>query len=189
MSSRRILVVDDERIVAQDISECLISMGCDVIGTALSGDEAIEIAANLRPDLIMMDIVIQGEMDGIDAAKIIRESYDIPCVFLTAYSDPKVLTRAKECEPAGYIVKPFEEAALRSTVEIALYKVDMEHALKESHEWLATTLNSIGDGDATFIDLRCLLYPRNDKRLGDRAGHARIRCCSVSQQKRRTTRH
>ena len=146
MSSRRILVVDDERIVAQDISECLISIGCDVIGTALSGAEAIEKAANLRPDLIMMDIVIQGEMDGIDAATIIREKYDIPCVFLTAYSDPKVLGRAKACEPAGYIVKPFEEAGLRSTVEIALYKVDMEHALKESHEWLATTLNSIGDG-------------------------------------------
>lgn len=146
MSSRRILVVDDERIVAQDITECLISIGCDVIGTALSGAEAIEKAASLRPDLIMMDIVIQGEMDGIDAAAIIRAEYDIPCVFLTAYSDPAVLGRAKACEPAGYIVKPFEEAGLRSTVEIALYKVDMEHALKESHEWLATTLNSIGDG-------------------------------------------
>lgn len=146
MSSRKILVVDDERIVAQDITECLISFGCDVVGTALSGDEAIELAARERPDLILMDIVIQGEMDGIEAAKIIRDRYNIPCVFLTAYSDASVLSRAKACEPAGYIVKPFEEAGLRSTVEIALYKVDMEHALKESHEWLATTLNSIGDG-------------------------------------------
>jgi len=146
MSSRRILVVDDERIVAQDISECLISIGCDVVGTALSGLEAIEKAGELRPDLIMMDVVIQGEMDGIEAAQIIRDRYDTPCVFLTAYSDAAALARAKACEPAGYIVKPFEEAGLRSTVEIALYKVDMEHALKESHEWLATTLNSIGDG-------------------------------------------
>lgn len=146
MSSRKILVVDDERIVAQDITECLESIGCEVIGTALSGLEAIELAANERPDLILMDIVIQGDMDGIEAAKIIRDRYGIPCVFLTAYSDASVLSRAKACEPAGYIVKPFEEASLRSTVEIALYKVDMEHALKESHEWLATTLNSIGDG-------------------------------------------
>ncbi|MFT5106830.1 MAG: two-component system cell cycle sensor histidine kinase/response regulator CckA [Pseudoalteromonas tetraodonis] len=146
MSSRRILVVDDERIVAEDISECLEAMGCEVIGTALSGAEAIEKAASMRPDIIMMDIVIQGDMDGIDAAKIIRDNYDIPSVFLTANSDPGVLSRAKACEPAGYIVKPFEEAGLRSTVEIALYKVEMEHALKESHEWLATTLNSIGDG-------------------------------------------
>ncbi len=143
---RRILVVDDESIVAQDITECLRHMGCDVVGHALSGPDAIAKAGKLRPDLIMMDIVLQGPMDGVEAATTIRREFDIPCVFLTAYSDGTVLSRAKAAAPAGYMVKPFEEAGLRSTVEIALYKVDLERALRESREWLLTTLMSIADG-------------------------------------------
>ncbi|MBP7950458.1 MAG: response regulator [Verrucomicrobiales bacterium] len=146
MKRRRILVVDDERIVAQDIMEVLLHMGCEVVGTALSGREAIDKAGALQPDLILMDITLQGEMDGVEAAAIIRRNLDIPCVFLTAYSDSKYLERAKLTMPAGYMVKPFEEAGLRSTVEIALYKVDLERALKESNDWLQTTLMSIGDG-------------------------------------------
>ncbi len=143
---RRILVVDDEAIVAHDISECLAHMGCEVVGTALSGPDAISKAAKLRPDLIMMDIVLQGPMDGVEAATVIRQRHDIPCVFLTAYSDGAVLARAKAAAPAGYMVKPFEEAGLRSTVEIALYKVDLERALRESREWFQTTLMAIADG-------------------------------------------
>lgn len=146
MNNRRILVVDDERIVAQDIIEVLTNMGCEVVGTALSGLEAIEKAGSLRPDLIMMDITLQGQMDGVEAATIIRERHEIACVFLTAYSDKSYLERAKQAQPAGYMVKPFEEGGLRSTVEIALYKVDLERALRESNEWLQTTLMSIGDG-------------------------------------------
>ena len=84
MNNRRILVVDDERIVAQDIIEVLTNMGCEVVGTALSGPEAIEKAGSLRPDLIMMDITLQGEMDGVEAATIIRQRHEIACVFLTA---------------------------------------------------------------------------------------------------------
>ena len=144
--NRRILVVDDEAIVAHDISECLTHLGCEIVGTALSGPDAIEKAGRFRPDLIMMDIVLQGPMDGVDAATHIREKFDIPCVFLSAYSDPAVLARAKVASPAGYLVKPFEEAGLRSAVEIALYKVDLERALRESKEWFMTTLLSIGDG-------------------------------------------
>ena len=97
---RRILVVDDEAIVAHDISEALTHMGCEVVGRALSGPEAIAEAEGLRPDLIMMDIVLQGPMDGVEAANIIRQRYDIPCVFLTAYSDSTVLARAKKAAPA-----------------------------------------------------------------------------------------
>ena len=105
--NRRILVVDDEAIVAHDISECLSHLGCEIVGTALSGPDAIEKAGRFRPDLIMMDIVLQGPMDGVEAATHIREHYDIPCVFLSAYSDPAVLARAKIASPAGYLVKPF----------------------------------------------------------------------------------
>ncbi|MEM9481748.1 MAG: response regulator [Verrucomicrobiota bacterium] len=127
----RVLVVDDERIVAQDVSECLENMDCLVVDTALSGPDAIQKARDLRPDLIMMDVVLHGDMDGIQAAGIIREELDISCVFLTAYSDPEMLDRAKFTNPAGYIVKPFEEASLRATVEIALYKVEAEKELRE----------------------------------------------------------
>ena len=144
--NRRILVVDDESIVAHDISEYLSHLGCEIVGTALSGPDAIEKAGRFRPDLIMMDIVLQGPMDGVEAAIHIREHFDIPCVFLSAYSDPAILVRAKIAAPAGYLVKPFEEAGLRSAVEIALYKVDLERALQESKEWFMTTLLSIGDG-------------------------------------------
>jgi len=143
---RRILVVDDESIVAADISECLRHMGCEVVGHSLSGPDAIAKAGALHPDLIMMDIVLQGPMDGVEAATTIRQQFDIPCIFLTAYSDGTVLARAKAAAPAGYMVKPFEEAGLRSAVEIALYKVDLERALRESREWFLTTLMSIGDG-------------------------------------------
>ena len=154
----RILVVDDERIVAQDISESLQNMGFEIVGVAQSGLQAIDLAVTLRPDLIMMDIVLQGEMDGIQAAGIIREKVDIPCVFLTAYSDPGVLERAKATEPAGYIVKPFEEAGLRSTVEIALYKVKAERDLRESREWFSTTLMSIGEGVISTSPNGCIQF-------------------------------
>ena len=140
---RRILVVDDEAIVAHDIAECLTHMGCEVVGTALSGPDAIAKAGSLRPDLIMMDIVLQGPMDGVEAATVIRQRHDVPCVFLTAYSDGAVLARAKAAAPAGYMVKPFEEAGLRSTVEIALYKVDLERALRESREWFLLVLDAL----------------------------------------------
>ena len=144
-SGSKILVVDDERIVAQDIIECLEGMGCEICDTALSGAEAIEKANVHRPDLVMMDITLQGEMDGVEAATAIRQRYDIPCVFLTAYSDPTILARAKACEPAGYIVKPFDEAGLRSTVEIALYKIKVDRRVRENEKWFHTTLMSIGD--------------------------------------------
>ncbi len=143
--NRRLLIVDDESIVANDIAECLTHMGCDVVGHALSGADAIAKAGAYRPDLIMMDITLQGPMDGVEAATIIRERYDIPCIFLTAYSDSVVLSRAKKAAPAGYMVKPFEEAGLRSAVEIALYKVDLERDLSQQRELLATTLHSISD--------------------------------------------
>lgn len=171
---RRILVVDDESIVAHDISECLIHMGCEVVGTALSGPDAIDKAGILCPDLVMMDIVLQGPMDGVEAATIIRQRHDIPCVFLTAYSDGAVLARAKVAAPAGYMVKPFEEAGLRSTVEIALYKVDLERALRESREWFLTTLMSIADGViATDADGKIkFLNPPAEKLTGWSSGDA-----------------
>ncbi len=130
----RILIVEDESIVAFDLSSRLEAMGFKVIGIASNGVTAIEIAKKELPDMVLMDIMLGGEIDGIETAKKINESNFIPVIYLTAYSDPGTLERAKLSEPFGYILKPFEEQELRSTIEMALYKYTIEKKLKESEE-------------------------------------------------------
>ncbi|HUL62357.1 MAG TPA: DUF835 domain-containing protein [Methanocella sp.] len=142
----RILVVEDEHIVAMDLMGRLKNLGYEVPGSASSGEEAIEKAGRLRPDLVLMDIYLNGEMDGVQAAGQIRARYDIPIIYLTAYADSNTLQRAKVTEPFGYVLKPFEERELLTTIEMALYKYRIEQRLKDSERWLATTLKSIGDG-------------------------------------------
>jgi len=128
----RIMVVDDEAVIVLRLQQRLTSMGFDVTGVAYSGEEAVETARDLRPDLILMDIMIPGKLDGIAAAKIVKAELDIPVVFLTAHSEDKIIERAKQAEPYGYILKPFQDLEIKATVEIALYKKDMEQRLKES---------------------------------------------------------
>jgi PAS domain S-box-containing protein len=149
MPSFKILVVEDESIVAMDIKHRLESMGYLVPAITSSGEEAVEKAAETIPDLVLMDIVLKGEMDGIDAAQQIKDSLDIPVVYLTAYSDERTLKRAKITGPFGYIIKPFEDRELHSAIEVALYKHEMESKLKENEKWLSTTLESIGDAVIT----------------------------------------
>jgi PAS domain S-box-containing protein len=145
MSSAQVLVVEDENIVARAIQNELQSMGYFVSGIASSGEEAVEKAALTHPDIVLMDIVLKGNMDGVQAAKQVRERLDIPVVFLSAYEDDETLTRARTSEPFGYLLKPYEERELHTTIETALYKHRMERRLKESHQWLHATLRSIGD--------------------------------------------
>ena len=145
MASATILVVEDERITAEDIRAGLEFAGYKVPVICSTGEDAIQQAERLEPDLVLMDIKLEGEMDGIEAAQKIRDAYDIPVVYLTAYSDERTLKRAKITEPFGYIIKPFEDRELHSAVEVALYKHQMESKLKESEKWLSTTLESIGD--------------------------------------------
>jgi PAS domain S-box-containing protein len=145
MPNTRILVVEDEGIIAQDIKNCLENLGYDVPEIVFTGQDALEKADQLRPDLVLMDIVLKGEMDGIETASEIKSRYNIPIVYLTAYEDDKTLTRAKLTEPLGYILKPFEERYLRSSIEMALYKHKMELKLKQSERWLSTILKSVGD--------------------------------------------
>lgn len=132
----KILVVEDESLVAMDVEEHLIEMGYEVVGKVASGEEAIAKAREFRPDLILMDIVMPGEKDGIDAARAIISEMDIPVVFLTAYPDEEFIERAKRIEPFGYIVKPYEKSELRAIIEIALYKKEMERKLKKAHDEL-----------------------------------------------------
>lgn len=159
---KKILVVEDEHIIAMEIRDRLEDMGYIVTDTVNSKEAAIESTKNNPPDLVLMDIMLGHEMAGLDAAKYIHEQYDIPVVYLTAYSDKKTLSRAKQAEPYGYILKPLDEREIQSTIEIAFYKHEMEKKLKASEEWFSTTLKCIGDavittdtkGSVVFINSR-----------------------------------
>lgn len=134
MTLTRILVVEDESIVAMDIQDRLESLGYDVPATVATGERAIEKAATLRPDLVLMDIQLPGEMDGVQAADEIRRRFGVPVVFLTANADNATIQRAKITEPFGYIIKPFEERELHTAIEMALYKHQVDRKMKESEE-------------------------------------------------------
>jgi CheY-like chemotaxis protein len=118
----RLLIVEDEAIVARDLQGRLKRLGYQVCAIVASGAGAIEAASQHRPDLVLMDIVLKGEMDGIEAAEVISRDYEIPVVFLTAYADQQTLQRAKLTVPLGYIVKPFTERELGIMLEINLYR-------------------------------------------------------------------
>ncbi|MEA1894475.1 MAG: ATP-binding protein [Euryarchaeota archaeon] len=142
---RRLLIVEDEAIVAEDLELAVTNIGYDVVGRAVSADAAVDKAVKLNPDLVLMDIVLRGEKNGIDASQEIKEKIDIPVIFLTAYSDVGLIDRAKSTEPYAYLVKPFQERQLLASIETALHKSGIEKRLEESEEWLTTTLMSIGD--------------------------------------------
>lgn len=146
ISDVRILIVEDESIVAMDLEHRLKLFGYTVIGQVIDGKSAVELARTGRPDLVLMDIQLHGPMDGIEAAGLIIEELDIPVIFLTAYADRNTLNRAKVTEAFGYILKPYQERELYTNIEIAIYKHRLEHELKENRRWLNTTLTSITDG-------------------------------------------
>ncbi|MDQ3250264.1 MAG: response regulator, partial [Chloroflexota bacterium] len=145
MTRPQILVVEDEGVVALELQSRLEAMGYAVVGLAASGEAAVEKAAALTPDLVLMDIRLKGKLDGVMATEQIRTRFHLPVVFLTAFADEQTLQRAKVSEPYGYVLKPFEERALQIAIEIALYKHRMQRALVESEQRLAITLDSIGD--------------------------------------------
>ena len=145
MTPAKILVVEDERLVALSMQRKLESMGYSVPNTVATGEEAIQQSSQLKPDLILMDIMLAGHLDGIAAANAIRQRFNIPIIYLTAYSDDDTLQRARVTEPFGYLLKPFEGKELQTAIEMALYKHRMERRLRENEQWLSTVLNSIGD--------------------------------------------
>lgn len=126
MKQYKIMIVEDESLVAADIQIHLEKMGYDVCSLADSGEEAVEQARLHQPDLVLMDIVLHGSMDGTQAAEELRKHINVPIVFLTAHADRQMLDRAKNCEPYGYLIKPFNPAELRATIEMALHKSAVE---------------------------------------------------------------
>jgi two-component system, response regulator PdtaR len=123
----KILVVDDEAIITMQLEERLSAMGYTVAGMAASGDEAIDKARRFRPDLVLMDIVMPGKMNGIEAANIITKELDIPVVFVTSYADDAIIEKAKSVRPYGYIVKPFNELEIKAAIEVALFRKAAEY--------------------------------------------------------------
>lgn len=134
MAGEKILVVEDERVVARDIEKRLLKLGYGVAAIASSAEEALEKVAEHYPDLVLMDIQLRGETDGIEAAESIRVNFDIPVIYLTAYADDATLQRAKATEPFGYVIKPFDERELHVAIEVALRRRLAEAAIRVALE-------------------------------------------------------
>lgn len=146
LQTHRIMLVEDENIIAMDIQQRLELLGYQVTGHAVSGMDAVRIAAETKPDLILMDIKIRGPMDGIETAAQIRARKDVPIIYLTAFADETTVKRARLTEAFGYLLKPFEDRELQSAIEIALYKHEMEKKLRASEERYALATRAANDG-------------------------------------------
>ncbi|HYC57039.1 MAG TPA: sigma 54-interacting transcriptional regulator [Candidatus Binatia bacterium] len=174
----RILVVEDESIVAVDIASRLERIGYQVVGTARTAQAAYELADKHRPDLVLMDVRIEGEEDGISASVRIRNDFEIPVVFLTAYADGETIERAREAAPLGYIIKPFDQRDLQVTVELALHRSRIHQQLRKSRDDLQAILDvqrqgtvlTDPDGTITFLSqaAHALLRTTPDSGVGQR---------------------
>lgn len=171
MSKIKVLVVEDERIIAKDLQNTLKLLGYDVPVIASTGDEAITKSQEIKPDIVLMDIVLKGEMDGIEAARRIHNELRIPIIYLTAYEDDETLERAKITEPIGYILKPFEERTLHTTIEMALYKYSMESKLLESEERYRRLVEYSPDGIIIELDgILVFANPAAEELIGEKKG-------------------
>jgi CheY-like chemotaxis protein/DNA-binding PadR family transcriptional regulator len=155
----KILVVDDEAVITMQLEERLSAMGYTIAGMAASGEEAIDKARHLHPDLVLMDIVMPGKMNGIEAAKIITGELDIPVVFVTSYADDTIIEKAKHVRPYGYIVKPFNELEIKAAVEVALFRKvterEEEKLIKSAQEKIVTGIEAgqMAQDGLTYLDL------------------------------------
>lgn len=152
MSKTNILVVEDESIVSKDIQHSLKKLGYHVVGAAATGEKALELVRLERPDIVLMDIMLKGEMNGIETAEIIRTELAIPVIFLTAYADESTLAKAKVTEPYGYIIKPFKEIDLHTSIEMAIYKHAKEQEIIRERDLLFSIIeNKEVSADFIFV--------------------------------------
>ncbi len=151
MAKTSILVVEDEAIVAKDIQNSLKKLGYNVPSMENTGEDAIESAGKYRPDLVLMDIMLKGQISGIDAAEQIKRRYEIPVIFLTAYADESTLSKAKVTEPYGYIIKPFKEIDLHTSIEMALYKHGKEQEVKRERDLYSAIVTDKSAEDCVFV--------------------------------------
>jgi len=149
MAAKKIVVVEDESIVSKDIQQSLKKLGYNVVGAAATGEKAIELVDEFEPDLVLMDIMLKGQMSGIDAAGVIKERHSIPVIYLTAYADENTLSKAKVTEPYGYIIKPFKEVDIHTSIEMALYKHEKNQEVEKERDLLFSIVD--GQGGASDI--------------------------------------
>ena len=142
MSNAKILIVEDEVIVAMNIEKRLQNSGYNVTGIASSSDQALAKIEIEKPDLVLMDIKIKGVLDGIDTADLIRKRYDLPIIYLTSYTDEETFNRAKLTEPFGYLIKPFETKELNRIIEMALYKNEINKKLLKNQQRFEIAVNA-----------------------------------------------
>jgi len=151
MAKSEILIVEDENIVAKDIQNSLEKLGYIVYGVVSSAEKAFNQIEEKRPDLIMMDIMLKGKINGIDAANIIKERFNIPVIFLTAYADDNTLKKAKIAEPYGYIIKPFKEKELQTTIEMALYKHEQDSLIRKERDIYQSIVVNRDEKDSIYV--------------------------------------
>ena len=162
MSKVNVLVVEDESIVSKDIQYSLKKIGYNVIGAAPTGERAVELAVELNPDIILMDIMLKGKITGIEASAQIKEKLNIPVIFLTAYADENTLSKAKITEPYAYIIKPFKEIDLHTSIEMALYKHGKELEILKERDMLFSLVENKENKDFIFVKSKSRLVKLNN---------------------------
>jgi len=168
MAQEKILIVDDEVVVAEDIRRQLHSLGYTVVGVVSSGNDAVYVAGEHRPDVILMDVKLKGPIDGIDAARMIHTQYGIPVIYLTAFSDEDTLERARRTLPLAYLIKPFVSSDLRAALELALFRHRVSRIAEQRGRWLDAVVQSMGDAVVTVDPLGrvTLLNPAAEQLTG-----------------------
>lgn len=151
MAKVKILIVEDENLVAKDIQSTLKSIGYQVTAMVNSGDKAIQEVEENRPDLVLMDIKLRGKMTGIEAAKELKDRFSMPVIFLTAYADDNLLNKAKITEPYGYILKPYQPKELQTTIEMALYKYEKDEEVKKERDLYHSLIENKESKDSIFV--------------------------------------
>ena len=160
MSKTNVLIVEDEGIVAKDLQHSLKKLGYNISGICSNGEDAIRAVQETKPNLVLMDIMLKGEMSGIEAAEQIRLRFNIPIIYLTAYADEGTLDKAKLTEPGGYIIKPFKEIDLHTSIEMAIYKHGKESEVKKERDFLYSLVENKDAKEAKDI-----IFVKSNSRL------------------------
>jgi len=151
MAKTNVLVVEDESIVSKDIQHSLKKLGYNVVGAASTGEKAFELASSENPDIILMDIMLKGNINGIETAERVKRELNIPVIYLTAYADEATLAKAKVTEPYGYIIKPFKEVDLHTSIEMALYKYSKEREVLKERDLFYSLIENKESKDFIFV--------------------------------------
>ncbi len=165
MENINVYIVEDESIVAKDIQNSLKKLGYNVLGISNNGEDALKNIAEQEPDIVLMDIMIKGALTGIDVAEKVKQEYNIPVIFLTAYADESTLSKAKITEPYGYILKPFKEVDLHSTIEMAIYKHKKDTEVQKERDFLYSLVENKDEAskDILFVKANSRLVKVNLK--------------------------